>query len=62
MFSAGTPMLFFGEEVGAERRFKYDAVLQSKENLLEIRASYGANLFHFYADAIRLRLAEISAA
>jgi 1,4-alpha-glucan branching enzyme len=58
VFSAGTPMLFFGEEVGAERRFKYDAVLRNKENLLEIRGSYGANLFRFYAEATRLRIAE----
>lgn len=54
--SAGTPMLLFGEEVGAERRFKYAAVLQNREDLHALRLGSGANLFRFYADIHRLRL------
>lgn len=55
--SAGTPLCLFGEEVGAERRFKYNAVLQNKEDLLRLRRSSGAQLFRFYGDVNRLRLA-----
>ena len=33
VLSAGTPMFLFGEEVGAERRFKYNAVVQNREDL-----------------------------
>jgi 1,4-alpha-glucan branching enzyme len=55
--SAGTPMFLFGEEVGAERRFKYDAVLENREDLLRLRATTGAQLFRFYSEINRLRLA-----
>lgn len=56
VLSAGTPMFLFGEEVGAERRFKYDAVLQNREDLFALRNTTGANLFRFYADINRFRL------
>ncbi|MCL2724077.1 MAG: alpha-amylase family glycosyl hydrolase [Polyangiaceae bacterium] len=55
--SAGTPMFLFGEEVGAERRFKYNAVLENREDLHGLRQGTGANLFRFYHDVNRLRLA-----
>jgi 1,4-alpha-glucan branching enzyme len=55
VFSAGTPMFLFGEEVGAERRFKYNQVLQNKEDYKGLRAGAGQNLFAFYAAANRLR-------
>ena len=58
LFSAATPMLLFGEEVGAERRFKYDAVLSNREDLRALRASTGARLFAFYSGAHRTRLAQ----
>jgi len=56
VLSAGTPMFLFGEEVGAVRRFKYNAVLENKENYLAMRTGIGANLFNFYAAVNRLRL------
>ncbi len=55
--SAGTPMVLFGEEVGAQRRFKYAAVLKNREDLHALRQGAGAGLFRFYGDVNRLRLA-----
>lgn len=55
--SAGTPMFLFGEEVGAEHRFKYGAVLKNKEDLKQLRDTSGAQLFRFYSALNRLRLA-----
>jgi len=56
IFSAGTPMFLFGEEVGAVRRFKYNKVLENKEDYAAMRAGSGRNLFNFYAAANRVRL------
>lgn len=56
----GTPMFFMGEEVGASLPYRYDdfrAGRESREDYLALRAGAGANLFRFYADLIRLRLA-----
>jgi 1,4-alpha-glucan branching enzyme len=55
VLSAGTPMFLFGEEVGAQIRFKYKYVIESREDLHGLRASYGARLFHYYAEINRLR-------
>jgi 1,4-alpha-glucan branching enzyme len=55
VFSAGTPMFLFGEEVGAQRRFKYNKVLENKEDYLGLRRGSGKDLFSFYAAANRLR-------
>ena len=55
--SAGTPMAFFGEEVGAEKRFKYNAVLLNREDIGLLRRTTGDALFRFYGDVNRLRLA-----
>jgi 1,4-alpha-glucan branching enzyme len=55
VFSAGTPMFLFGEEVGAERRFKYNKVLENREDYLGMRTANGQKLFEFYAAANRLR-------
>jgi 1,4-alpha-glucan branching enzyme len=56
LLSAGVPMFLFGEEVGAEKDFLYGAVLQNREDLAGLRASYGGDLFRFYQALIRLRL------
>lgn len=56
----GTPMFFMGEEVGASLPYRYDdfrAGRESREDFVALRAGAGANLFRFYADLIRLRLA-----
>jgi 1,4-alpha-glucan branching enzyme len=55
VLSAGTPMFLFGEEVGAERRFKYNAVMQNREDVHALRETTGASLFRFYADINHLR-------
>ncbi|RCS42043.1 alpha-amylase [Bremerella cremea] len=54
--SAGTPMFLFGEEVGAEKRFKYSAVIDFKEDLHGMREGIGKSLYRFYSDVNKLRL------
>ncbi len=56
LLSAGTPMFLFGEEVGAQKDFIYDQVLQNREDLLGLRTTTGQFLFAFYGDLIRFRL------
>jgi 1,4-alpha-glucan branching enzyme len=57
MLSAGTPMFFMGEEVVAQRSYRFDNVNQSKEDLAGERAGAGARMFRFYQDIIRMRRA-----
>jgi 1,4-alpha-glucan branching enzyme len=57
MLSAGTPMFFIGEEVVAQRDYRFDNLGQSKENLAGERAGAGARMFRFYQDLIRMRRA-----
>ncbi|MEO1002895.1 MAG: alpha-amylase family glycosyl hydrolase [Cyanobacteria bacterium J06638_7] len=57
VLSAGTPMFLFGEEVGAEKRFKYGTVASQREDIHGLRQGSGAFLYQFYADVNRLRLA-----
>jgi 1,4-alpha-glucan branching enzyme len=55
----GIPMFFMGEEVGAALPYRYDDVQagrETREDLTGLRAGYGAHLFRFYSDLIRLRL------
>ncbi len=56
VLSAGTPMFFMGEEVGAARDYRYDTFLNNREDLRGLRAGRGRNLFRFYQELIRLRL------
>jgi 1,4-alpha-glucan branching enzyme len=56
MLSAGIPMFFMGEEVGAQKPFTYKYFLQNREDLYGERQTTGQNLFKFYQDIIRLRL------
>jgi 1,4-alpha-glucan branching enzyme len=53
LFSAGTPMFFMGEEIGAQKSYTWDKFMQNREDLIGDRAGIGANLFRFYQDAIR---------
>ena len=53
--SAGTPMFFMGEEIVAQKIYKYDNVLQAKEDFAGERAGEGSRMFRFYQDLIRLR-------
>jgi 1,4-alpha-glucan branching enzyme len=53
LFSAGTPMFFMAEEVGAQKPYRYNDFMANREDILGQRAGTGANLFRFYQDAIR---------
>ncbi|QSQ22884.1 alpha amylase C-terminal domain-containing protein [Pyxidicoccus parkwayensis] len=53
--SAGTPMFFMGEEVGAANDFRYDTFVSNREDLLGLRAGRGHHLFRYYQELIRLR-------
>ena len=57
MLSAGTPMFFMGEEIVAQKLYKFDNVATSKEDLAGERAGNGKTMFRFYQDLIRLRRA-----
>ena len=52
-----TPMFFMGEEIVAQKRYRYDNIATSKEDLLGERAGAGARMFRYYQDLIRLRRA-----
>ena len=55
MLSAGTPMFFMGEEIGAQRFYRYEDFLNNKEDLFGERVNNGKRLFQFYRDVINLR-------
>jgi 1,4-alpha-glucan branching enzyme len=54
LLSAGTPMFFMGDEIGAQNAYKYNNILQSREDILTKRTGNGAKLFRFYQDLIAL--------
>jgi 1,4-alpha-glucan branching enzyme len=54
LLSAGTPMFFMGEEIGAQKRFTYDKFLSNRENILGERTGNGKALFRFYQELITL--------
>jgi 1,4-alpha-glucan branching enzyme len=56
VLSAGTPLFFMGEEVGAARDFRYDTFLDNREDLHGMRAGGGRRLFQYYQELLRLRL------
>jgi 1,4-alpha-glucan branching enzyme len=54
VLSAGTPMFFMGEEIGAQKRFTFDGFLQNREDILGEREGNGRAMFRFYQDLITL--------
>lgn len=54
LLSAGTPMFFMGEEVGAQNRYTYDNFLTAREDIAGQRAANGQALFRCYQDLITL--------
>ena len=54
MLSAGTPMFFMGEEIGAAKFYRYDSFVQNREDILGDATGAGALLFRYYKDLIRL--------
>lgn len=53
IFSAGTPMFFMGEEVGAQKPYTWDKFMENREDIAGERDGAGALLYRFYQDAIR---------
>jgi len=53
LFSAGTPMFFMGEEIGAQKLYRFDSFISNREDLTGGRVGNGAKMFRFYQDAIR---------
>ena len=56
MLSPGTPMFLMGEEIGAQKPYRYQDFFQNKEDLLGERQNNGQRLFRFYQDLIQFRL------
>ena len=54
LFSAGTPMFFMGEEIGAAQPYRFDDFGSHREDIVAARTGLGAHLFRFYQDAIAL--------
>lgn len=57
LFSAGTPMFLFGEEVGVDAPFLYGEILEHRVDLQSLRLGRGCDMFATYANWIRLRRA-----
>ena len=54
LLSAGTPMFFMGEEIGAQKPYTYNNFLPNREDILGERTGNGKMLFRFYQDIINL--------
>ncbi len=55
LLSAGVPLFFMGEEIGAMKPYRYDDWLNFREDLWGMKSGVGSRLFAFYSDIIRLR-------
>jgi 1,4-alpha-glucan branching enzyme len=53
LLSAATPMFFMGEEVGAQKPYRFNDFLQNREDIAAERNGTGARLFGYYQDLIR---------
>jgi 1,4-alpha-glucan branching enzyme len=56
LLSAGTPMFFMGEEIGAEKPYRYDDFLAHREDIIGQAAADGARLFAYYRDLINFSI------
>jgi 1,4-alpha-glucan branching enzyme len=54
LLSAGTPMFFMGEEIGAQKFYRYNDFMQNREDIIGDTTGSGAALFRYYQDLIRL--------
>jgi len=54
VLSAGIPMFFMGEEIGAQKRYTFDKFKDNREDILGERHGNGSALFRFYQDIITL--------
>lgn len=57
LLGPGVPMFFMGEEVGAAEPYRYSDFIEHREDFPALRRTTGQNLFRFYQELIRLRLA-----
>lgn len=55
VLSAGAPMLFMGEEVGAAREVHFDRVFEGREDIVGMATGSGATLFRWWKTLIGLR-------
>jgi 1,4-alpha-glucan branching enzyme len=58
LLSPGTPMFFMGEEIGAQKPYRYDDFLDNRENILGEAKNGGAGLLSCYRDLIALSIRE----
>lgn len=54
LLSAGIPMFFMGEEIGAQKPYTYNTFMNNREDILGERSGNGKFLFRFYQDLIGL--------
>jgi len=54
LLSAGTPMFFMGEEVGAAKPYRYNDFLANREDLVGLTSGSGERLFGFYSQLVAL--------
>jgi 1,4-alpha-glucan branching enzyme len=54
LLSAGTPMFFMGEEIGAQKLYRYNDFLDHREDILGERNGSGAKMFRYYQEIITL--------
>ncbi|WP_233809533.1 alpha-amylase family glycosyl hydrolase [Paraburkholderia sp. HP33-1] len=54
LLSAGTPMFFMGEEVGAAKPYRYNDFLDNREDIAGLAAGSGTRLFAFYTALVGL--------
>ena len=52
LLSAGVPMFFMGEEIGAQKSYRYNNFISNREDILGERVGNGKLLFRFYQDLI----------
>ena len=55
LLSAGTPMFFMGEEIAAQKPYRYDSFRDNREDILGERRGQGARMFQFYQELVSLR-------
>nr|WP_245433154.1 alpha amylase C-terminal domain-containing protein [Rhizobium sp. L43] len=58
LLSAGTPMFFMGEEIGAQKPYRYNDFLENRENILGEADGNGAGMISCYRDLIALSVGE----
>jgi 1,4-alpha-glucan branching enzyme len=56
LLSPGTPMFFMGEEIGAQKPYRYNDFLENRENILGEAEGSGAGMVSCYRDLIALSI------